>query len=136
MARFFQSNGSNRHRDDHTVRVNLKSATAIVALRNRHAVARYFLTDRLRAKLGEVEQGRDQDDGEHVAACEGDAGHDEDGLRAGHNRENLRHGSPRCLPGSVATAPRGSVNAWAQRRYAMNRTYASCLSEIIPLSFE
>src|ERR1700731_2843291 len=113
--------------------VNLKSATAIVALRDRHAVARYRLTDRLRAKLGEVEQDRDQDDGEHVAACEGDAGRDQDGLQAGHNCEKLRHGSPRWLPASVATHP---VKARAERRYAIERTYASCLSAIIPLCFE
>ena len=69
--------------------VCVNSATAIVALRDCPAVARYGLTDRLRAKLGEVEQDRDQDDGEHVAACKGHAGRDEDGLQAGRNCEKL-----------------------------------------------
>jgi hypothetical protein len=28
------------------------------------------------------------------------------------------------------------ADVWAQRRYAVSPNYASCLSEIIPLSFE
>src|SRR5258708_34426419 len=78
---------------------------------NRHTVTRHRLTDRLPAKLGEVEQDRDQGDREHVAAWQGDAGRDEDGLQAGHNCEKLRHGSPRWLPASVATPPGESPGA-------------------------
>jgi hypothetical protein len=66
-----------------------KSATIIMAPRHHNGVSRHSLTDRLRAQLGKVEQDRDQDDREHVAACKGDAGHDEDGLQSGQYCEKL-----------------------------------------------
>ena len=52
-------------------------------------VSQHRLTNRLRAQLGKVEQDRDQDDREHVAACKGDAGRDENGLQTGQYCEKL-----------------------------------------------
>ena len=75
-------------RQDH-LHVISKSAALIMAPRHHDGVSRYSLTDRLCAQLGKVEQDRYQDDREHIAACKGDAGRDEDGLQAGHNREKL-----------------------------------------------
>src|SRR5258708_22575863 len=49
-----------------------KSAALIMAPRHHDGVSRYSLTDRLCAQLGKVEQDRDQDDREHIAACKGD----------------------------------------------------------------
>jgi hypothetical protein len=66
-----------------------KSATIIMAPRHHNGVSRHSLTDRLRAQLGKVEQDRDQDDREHVAACKGDAGDDEDGIQSGQYCEKL-----------------------------------------------
>jgi hypothetical protein len=66
-----------------------KSATIIIAPRHHNDVSRHRLTDRLRAQLGKVEQDRDQDDWEHVAACKGNASRDEDSLQAGHYCEKL-----------------------------------------------
>jgi hypothetical protein len=71
------------------VSVISKSPALIMAPRQNDGVSRQSLTDRLCAQLGKVEQNRDQDDRQHVAACKGDAGRDEDGLQAGHNREKL-----------------------------------------------
>jgi hypothetical protein len=66
-----------------------KSATIIMAPRHHNSVSRHSLTDRLRAQLGKVEQERDQDDREHVAARKGDAGRDENGLQGGQYCEKL-----------------------------------------------
>jgi hypothetical protein len=66
-----------------------KSATVIMAPRHHNGVSRHSLTERLRAQLGKVEQDRDQDDRQHVAACKGDAGRDENGLQSGQYCEKL-----------------------------------------------
>jgi hypothetical protein len=66
-----------------------KSAMIIIAPRHHNGVSRHSLTDRLRAQLGKVEQDRDQDDREHVAACKGDACRDENGLQSGQYCEKL-----------------------------------------------
>jgi AhpD family alkylhydroperoxidase len=79
--------------------VNLTMLIATIKAWNRPAisfravppagVSRHSLTDRLCAQLGKVEQDRDQDDREHVAASKGDAGRDENGLQGSRNREKL-----------------------------------------------
>jgi hypothetical protein len=66
-----------------------KSATIIIAPQHHDGVSRHSLTDRLRAQLGKVEQDRDQDDREHVAARKGNAGRDENGLQSGQCCEKL-----------------------------------------------
>src|SRR5262249_30811659 len=77
------------------LRVISKSAALIMAPRHHDHVARLGLTNRLGTKLDEVEQDRDHDDREHVAARKGEGGSDEDGLQADHNREKLWHRTPR-----------------------------------------
>src|SRR5215475_6546480 len=78
-----------------TLRVISRSAALVMAPRHHDGVARLGLTDRLGAELDEVEQDRDQDDRQHVAACKGEGGSDEDDLQACHNREKLWHRTPR-----------------------------------------
>jgi len=69
--------------------VHSKSAVSILGRRTRNRVSQHCLTNRLRAQLGKVEQDRDQDDREHVAARKGDAGRDENGLQSGQYCEKL-----------------------------------------------
>jgi len=60
-----------------------------MARRNHDVVSRHRLANRLRAKLGEVEEDRNQDDREDFAARKGNAGSDENGLQGGRDRDEL-----------------------------------------------
>lgn len=66
-----------------------ESSTPLVMAPRHHDGVLWLGLTRPYAQLGEVEQDRDQDDREHIAACNGDAGRDQDGFQAGYDRDIL-----------------------------------------------
>lgn len=66
-----------------------ESSAALVMAPRHHDGVLWLSRTRPYAQLREVEQDRDQDDRKHIAACNGDAGRDQDGFQAGYDRDIL-----------------------------------------------